>query len=125
MKLMEVVRDALRTAGYSFKTEQTYMGWIRRYARFHLPRHPRETGTEGVRAYITHLAVEKNYSPATQNQALAAILFMYRVLGVEIGDVSLIRAKKEAHLRTVLSEDEVMRVLEQMTGVYRIMAEII
>lgn len=125
MKLMEVVRDALRTAGYSLKTEQTYMGWIRRYVRFHLPKHPREVGTEGVRAYMTALAVEKNYSPATQNQALAAILFLYRVLEVKIGDVGLVRAKKETHLRTVLTEDEVMSVLDEMTGVYRMMAEII
>jgi integron integrase len=123
-KLMEVMKDAIRAAGYSYKTEQTYLGWMRRYVRFHLPRHPRETGTEGVRAYITHLAVEKNYSPATQNQALAAILFMYRVLGVEIGDVSLIRARKEKHLPTILAEDEVARLMEQMRGQYRIMAEL-
>jgi integron integrase len=123
-KLMETIEDALRTAGYAYKTEQTYMGWIRRYVRFHLPKHPRETGTVGVREYITHLAVEKNYSPQTQNQALAAILFLYKVLGMEIGDVSLVRAKKDKHLPTILSEDEVARVLEQMSGQYRIMAEL-
>lgn len=124
-KLLEVVQDALRTAGYAYKTEHTYLNWIRKYVRFGLPRHPREIGTDGVRAFITHLAVDKNYSPQTQNQALAAVLFLYRVLDVEIGDISLVRAKKEKHLPVVLSEEEVARVLEQMSGQYRIMAEIL
>lgn len=124
MKLMETVREALRTTGYSYKTEQTYLKWIRWYVRFHLPKHPRETGTEGVRGFITHLATERNYSPQTQNQALAAVLFLYRVLEIKIGDVSLVRAKKEKHLPTILSEDEVARLMEQITGQYRIMAEL-
>jgi integron integrase len=124
-KLMETMREALRTKGYSYKTEQTYLRWIRGYVRFHLPRHPREVATEGVCAYITHLAVVKNYSPQTQNQALSAILFMYKVMEVQIGDVSLIRAKKEKHLPTVLTENEVMRLMENMHGVYRIMAELL
>lgn len=123
-KLMEIVREALRTSGYSYKTEQTYLKWIKWYVRFHLPKHPRETGTEDVRMFITHLAVERNYSPQTQNQALAAVLFLYRVLDIKIGDVSLVRAKKEKHLPTILTEDEVARLMEQMSGQYRIMAEI-
>jgi integron integrase len=124
MKLLDVVRDALRTKGYAYKTEQTYLKWIRAYVRFHLPKHPRETGTDGVRAYMTHLAVEKNLSPQTQNQALSAILFLYKVLDVQVGDVSLVRAKKETHLPTVLTEDEVARLMQELSGVYRIMAEI-
>jgi len=124
-KLMDVVKNALRSAGYSYKTEQTYLKWIYKYVRFGLPKHPRDTGTDGVRTFITHLAVERNYSPQTQNQALAAVLFLYRVLDVKIGDVSLVRAKKEKHLPVVLSEDEVARVLEQMSGQYRIMAELL
>lgn len=121
MMLMEVVRDALRSKGYSLKTEKTYLNWIRQYVRYHLPKHPRETGTDGVKVFITHLAVDRNYSPQTQNQALAAVLFLYRVLEVEIGDVSLVRAKKEIHLPDVLTEDEVTRLMENMTGVYKIM----
>ena len=123
-KLLVVVCEALRTKGYSLKTEKTYLNWIERYVRFHLPRHPRETGTEGVKAFMTHLAVDRNYSPQTQNQALSAVLFLYKVLGVEIGDVGLVRAKKETHLPSVLSEDEVRRLIEQMTGVYRLMVEL-
>jgi integron integrase len=125
MKLIEVVREALRSKGYSYKTEQTYLNWIRKYMRYHLPKHPRETGTEGVRAFITYLAVERNYSPQTQNQALAAVLFLYKVLGMEIGDVSLVRAKKEKHLPTILSEEDVTSLLNQMQGQYRIMAELL
>lgn len=68
MKLMEQVQNALRTSGYSYKTEQTYLSWIKKYVRFHLPKHPRETGTDGVRAYITHLVVTKNYSPQTKTR---------------------------------------------------------
>jgi integron integrase len=125
MKLIEAVKEALRSKGYSYKTEQTYLNWIRKYMRYHLPKHPRETGTEGVRAFITYLAVERNYSPQTQNQALAAVLFLYKVLGMEIGDVSLVRAKKEKHLPTILSEEDVASLLNQMQGQYRIMAELL
>lgn len=124
MKLMEVVRDALRTKGYAYKTEKTYMNWIRRYIRFHLPSHPREVATEGVKKFLTHLAVDGNVSGGTQNQALAALLFLYQVLGVQLGNIEMVRAKKDKRLPTVLSVDEVMCVLENMSGVYRIMAEI-
>lgn len=124
MKLMDVVRDALRTKGYAYKTEKTYMNWIRRYIRFHLPSHPREVATDGVKKFLTHLAVDEHVSGGTQNQALAALLFLYQVLGVQLGDIEMVRAKKDKRLPTVLSVDEVMRVLENMNGVYRIMAEI-
>lgn len=123
--LIATLREALRTAGYALKTEQTYMKWIVRYVRFHLPTYPRETSTPEVKAFMTYLAVERNYSPQTQNQALSAVLFMYRVLEIKIGDVSLVRAKKETHLPTVLSEDEVARLMEQVSGQYRIMAELL
>lgn len=101
MKLTAVVRDALRTKGYAYSTEKTYLNWIRRYIRFHLPSHPREVATEGVKKFLTHLAVDGNVSGGT-----------------------MVRAKKDKRLPTVLSVDEVMRVLENMNGVYRIMAEI-
>ena len=124
MKLIEVVRDALRVKQYAYKTEQTYVGWIRKYIRFHLPKYPREVGTEGVKKYLTHLAVEQHVSAGTQNQALAALLFLYGVLGVDLGDVSAVRAKKSVYLPTVLTHDEALRVIEQMNGVYKIMAEL-
>lgn len=124
MKLIAVVRDALRTKGYAYKTEKAYLNWIRRYIRFHLPSHPREVATDGVKKFLTHLAVDEHVSGGTQNQALAALLFLYQVLGVQLGNIEMVRAKKDKRLPTVLSVDEVMRVLENMSGVYRIMAEI-
>lgn len=124
-KLMDDVQNSLRVQGYALKTERQYMNWIRRYVRHFLPKHPRETGVDGVREFLTHLAVEKNISPTTQNQCLAALLFLYRMLGIDLGDVSFIRAKKDKHLPTVLTEDEVMSLLMNMTGVYRIMGEVI
>lgn len=120
MKLLEAVRDALVVKQYAYKTEQTYMQWIRKYVRFHLPKHPRDVGVDGVRDYLVYLQV----SAATQNQALAAIQFLYGVLGVELGDVSDLRAKKEKHLPTVLTHEEAMRVIENLRGVYRIMGEL-
>jgi len=121
---MDVVREAIRVKQYAYKTEQTYMNWIRKYTRFHMPAHPRDVGVEGVRKYLTHLAVDWNVSPSTQNQALAAIQFLYNVLGVELGDVSALRAKKETHLPVVLTHEEAMRVIENLDGVYRIMGEL-
>ena len=123
-RLLDVVRDALRVKQYAYKTEQTYMGWIRKYVRYHLPAHPREVGEDGVKKYLTYLAVDQHVSAGTQNQALAALLFLYGVLGIELGDVSAVRAKKSVYLPTVLTHDEAMRVIENMNGVYKIMAEL-
>lgn len=123
-KLMDVVRDALRVKGYAYKTEKQYLTWIRRYVRFHLPAHPREVREGGVKKYLTYLAVDQNVSPATQNQCLAALLFLYRVLEIDLGDVSAVRARKDKRVPAVLTEDEVMRLMEQLDGQYRIMAQI-
>lgn len=119
-KLMDVVREALRVRQYAYKTEKTYMQWIRKYARFHLPKYPRDVSVNELREWLVQLEV----SAATQNQALAAIQFLYGVMGVDLGDVSALRAKKEYHLPTVLTHDEAMRVIENLRGVYRIMGEL-
>lgn len=124
-KLMEELQDALRLKGYAYKTEKQYLTWIRRYVRFHLPAHPRDTREEGVTKYLTYLAIDRNVSPTTQNQCLAALLFLYRVLGIDLGDMNAVRAKKDKRVPIVLSEDETMRLLNHMDGVYRIMAEVI
>ena len=123
-RLMDEVQKHLRLKQYSLKTERTYMHWIRRYVRYFLPKHPRETGVEGVKRYLTYLAVEKRVSPATQNQCLAALLFLYRLLGIELGIMDFVRAKKEKHLPTVLTVDETIALIEGMTGVYKIMAQL-
>jgi site-specific recombinase XerD len=84
-KLLDQVRDAIRIKHYSYRTEQTYVDWIKRYILFHGKRHPADMGEKEVRAFITHLAVERTVSASTQNQALSAIVFLYRyVLGKEL-----------------------------------------
>lgn len=123
-KLLDEVRSALRVKQYALKTERTYMHWIRCYVRHFLPRHPRETGVDGVREYLTYLAEEKRVSPATQNQALAALLFLYRLLGVELGNIDFVRARREKHLPTVLTNAETQRLIDHLDGVYKIMGQL-
>ena len=77
-RLFEQVRNRLRTLHYSYRTEQQYLGWVRRFVLFHHRRHPAELGAPEVEAFLSHLAVDRKVSAPTQNQALAAILFMYR-----------------------------------------------
>ena len=125
MKLMDAVQDALRVKNYAYRTEKTYLHWIRQYVRFHLPAHPREVGTEGVSKFLTYLATERKVSASTQNQALAAILFLYSVLGVELGDLNAVRARKSQYLPTVLTQDEVMRLLTELDGVYSIVGQLL
>lgn len=124
-KLLNVVRDALRTKAYAYKTEKTYMHWIKQFVRWGLPNHPREAGAEGVQAFLTYLAVERRVSAQTQNQALAAILFLYKVLGLDLGNLEIVRAKRSEYLPAVLTEDETMRLLEQLDGVYRIIGQLL
>ena len=77
-KLLDQVRDAIRTKQYSYRTEQTYVQWIKRYIMFHKKAHPKEMGAEEIKAYISYLANERSVSASTQNQALSAIMFMYK-----------------------------------------------
>ena len=123
-KLMDEVQSRLRLKQYSLKTERTYMHWIRSYIRHFLPKHPRETGVDGVKKYLTFLAVDKHVSPSTQNQCLAALLFLYRLLEIDLGDMDFVRAKKEKHLPTVLTEDETMTLMDHLTGIYKIMGQL-
>ena len=124
MNFFDTVRDALRTKHYAYRTEKTYMHWIRQYVRFIAPTHPREAGVDGVRRFLTHLAVNRQVSAATQSQALAALLFVYKLYGVEIGNIDIVRAKKSTWLPTVLTHEEAMRLLEQLNGQYRIMGQL-
>jgi site-specific recombinase XerD len=77
-KLLELVRETLRTKHYSYRTEQAYVDWIKRFIIFHNKRHPRDMGAEEVQAYITYLANERRMAASTQNQALSAIIFLYK-----------------------------------------------
>ena len=100
LKLLDQVRDLIRLKHYSIRTEQAYLGWIRRFILFHHKRHPREMGKAEIEAFLTHLAVQENMAASTQNQAMNAILFLYRhVLKQDLGwldDVT--HAKRPARL---------------------------
>ena len=121
-KLLDRVRDAIRTRHYSRRTEEAYVYWIRRYIVFHGKKHPSTMGAGEIAAYLTWLAVKRNVSASTQNQALCALLFLYRdVLRTEVGSIELApRARVPQRLPVVLSRDEVSRVLAQLTGTLRI-----
>jgi len=124
VKLFDVVRDALRTRYYAYKTEKTYLHWIRHYVKFLKPTHPREAGMDGVKRFLTHLAVEDRVSSSTQNQARAALKFLYGLYGIEFNDADVPVARKSTWLPTVMTHDEAMRVIEQLNGQYRIMAQL-
>ncbi|MBS0395522.1 MAG: integron integrase [Proteobacteria bacterium] len=116
--LREVVRDKLRIHHYSRRTETAYLQWIRRFCRFHKGRHPRDLRGPDVEAFLKYLAVDRKVSSSTQNQALAALLFLYReVLDIKIGWLDgLVHARASEHLPVVLSRDEVDRVLGHLQG---------
>lgn len=124
MNLFETVRDALRTRHYAYKTEKTYLHWIREYACWLKPVHPRDAGVDGVKRFVTHLAVDRQISASTQNQALAALKFLYRLYEVNLGDLDIVYAKKSTYLPTVMTHEEAMRVIEQCDGPYKIMAQL-
>lgn len=121
---LDSVRDAIRVRHYSIRTEQAYLTWVRRFILFHGKRHPRDMGAEEVRAFLTHLAVERNVAANTQNQALNALVFLYdKVLGQPLGDVqNVVRAVRPPKLPVVLTEAEVARLLSRLSGVHWLIA---
>jgi len=126
-RLLEQFRDEIRRLHYSRRTEQAYEYWIRRFVLFHQKQHPRQIDADGVAKFLTHLAVVAGVSARTQNQALHAILFMYKqVLNVELPRIPGITPAKTARsLPVVLSREEVARVLGEMHGVTRLMATLL
>ena len=123
-KLRERVRDVIRVKHYSYRTERTYCDWIQRFIRFHRMRHPSDMGAEEVGKFLTHLARDGNVAASTQNQALSALLFLYKqVLKEEIGWLEEVeRAKKPARLPVVLTHDQVHKVFAHLHGTTRLMA---
>lgn len=118
-RLLDQCREVLRFHHFSYRTEQTYVDWIRRYILFHQKRHPKELGKEEINRFLSHLALERQVSASTQNQALHALLFLYQdVLGTDPGWLDdFTRAKRPARLPEVLSREEVGEVLQEVTGV--------
>jgi integron integrase len=123
-RLLDQVREEIRIRHYSIRTEQAYVQWIRRFILFHRKRHPREMGAAELTAFLTDLAVQRNVAASTQNQALNAILFLYRdVLKIDLpwlGDVQ--RAKKPQRLPVVFTREEVKALLGQLQGTTWLMA---
>jgi integrase len=115
-KFLDQVRQLLRARRYSTRTEEAYLGWIRRYILFHSKRHPAELGEKEVSAFLSYLAVEGQVAASTQNQALSALLFLYKeVLQRELRFISgVTRARRPPKLPVVLSPAEVRRVLEKL-----------
>ena len=116
--LFAVAREKIRTRHLAFRTEQAYLQWMRRYVKFHGRRHPRDMGSSEVEAFLTHLAGEANVGASTQNQALQALLFLYRhVLDIELPWLeNVTRASRPKRLPVVLSTAEVRSLLAQLDG---------
>jgi integron integrase len=130
MKLLDRVRHAIRVRHFSYRTEQAYVYWIEKFIRYHGIRHPDTMGAPEVEAFLTHLAVDGHVAASTQNQALAALLFLYKaVLERDIGRLDAVRAQRPLRVPTVLSRDEVHALLEALdrlptTEPYGLMAKL-
>lgn len=118
-KLLDRLRAAIRVKHYSLRTEQAYVHWTKRYILHHGKRHPQDMGAPEVEAFLSHLATDRHVSASTQNQALAALLFLYRqVLGIELPWLdNLTRAKQRQRVPVVLSQQEMQRLLRNVSGV--------
>jgi integron integrase len=126
-RLLDQVRERLRLKHYSLRTEQAYVGWIRRFILANGKRHPREMGAGEVEGFLTSLATRGQVAASTQNQALAALLFLYReVLGTTLPWMeTMVRAKRPQRVPVVLSRDEVVRLLALMDGRCALMASLL
>ena len=126
-RLIVQVRNRIRFRHYSLRTEEAYVHWIRRYVVFHGRRHPRDLGAEHITAFLSALANDHDVAPATQNQALAALLFLYReVLNADLPGINgVARAKRERRLPVVLTQAEAHALLAGMSGTHALMARLL
>jgi integron integrase len=126
-QLLDQVRAAIRLKHYSIHTEQAYLSWTKRFIDFHHGRHPQHMGSAEVEAFLTHLAVERNVSASTQNQALSALLFLYQqVLAQPLEfPIDSVRARKPKRLPTVLTRQEVIAVIDALLGTHRLTAQLL
>jgi integron integrase len=123
-KLLDRVSDVARLRHLSLRTEETYRSWIKRFILFHGKRHPQELGAEGVRSFLTHLAVKEHVAASTQNQAFNALLFLYKqVLKVEAPNIEGVeRARTSKNLPVVFTKEEANAVIAHLKGEYRLIA---
>ena len=125
-RLMDQVREVLRFHHYAYNTEKSYVSWILQFIRFHNKKHPKDMGKAEVEAFLSHLAINRNVSASTQNQAFNAIVFLYRqVLGVNFDlDIRASRARKSVRLPVVLSRRQVTCIINILTGAPNLMAKL-
>ena len=126
-KLLDQLRTRIRARNYSMRTEQAYTFWVKRYIYFNNKRHPDEMGESEIQAFLNYLATERNVAASTQNQALAALLFLYReVLKRDMPAIDdLTRAKRPERVPVVFTADEVQRLLARLDGVPWLMASLL
>ncbi len=125
-KLLDQMSDAIRIKHYSYRTEESYLDWVRRFILFHNKRHPNDMGAPEIQAFLTYLATQCNVAASTQNQVLSAILFLYReVLHKEIEPILLSSAKRSERLPTVLTREEALAVIHHLGGIYKLMAQLL
>ena len=126
-KLLDQMRDAIRLKQYAHSTEKTYVYWAKRFVLHHDKRHPLEMGEKEISEFLTYLAVEENVAASTQNQVLSGLLFLYREVLRKDPDLSLelVWAKRPKRLPTVLTKGEVQQVIAQLTGVHRLIVQLL
>lgn len=125
-RFMHQVRKDLRDRGYSYQTERTYTHWIKRFILFHKKQHPGNLGAEHINQYLSYLGVKRHCSPNTQRIALNALVYLYRkFLDAELEPLLFERAKQKRRLPVVLSHREVKHVLENMSGLHRLIVELL
>jgi integron integrase len=126
-KLLDQVRHEMRVRHYSLRTEESYVQWIRRYILYHKKRHPREMAEAEINQFLSYLAVKRHVAASTQNQALSALLFLYKqVLQKEIGYVdNVVRARRSKKLPVILSRKEVRSILSNLSGTNWLMASLL
>ena len=126
-RLLDQVRERIRYLHYSLRTEEAYVYWVRAYVRWSGMRHPRELGADELKAFLTHLAVDRKVSASTHKQALSALLFLYReVLDQEVPWLdALARPKATVRIPTVMTTDECAALLDRMTGLPQLVARLL
>jgi len=126
-KLLDQLRSTIRLKHYSYRTEQSYVYWVKKYIVFHNMQHPNNIGEPEIRQFLNHLAVNRNVSASTQNQALCAIIFLYKnILQKDIGDFGQITwAKRPKRLPVVFSKNEVKRIMNELSENYKLMVTLL
>ena len=126
-RLLDQVRSVIRVKHYSIRTEKSYISWIKQFIRFNHLTHPKNMGAKEVQAFLSYLAVTRNVAASTQNQALCAILFLYRdVLKIELEYMDeLIRAKRPTKIPVVFTRDEAKAVINHLDGTFQLMTQLL